>query len=510
MRYLMLALIAAVAVAGIVLTASPVEASSVFAAGIATMAADLNLLRATSALTPIGIPMMAPKTVEEIQAEQQELVDASQAILAKADDENREPTEDEETEILDNKKKLDVLARQISLREAAAPVAIGAGRKTSAEPKNANGTDANGRRVPASPRVDNARGGFRRFGEFAQCVQSASLKSNPDVAAIDRLTNAATTYGNEGTGADGGFLVPPEFRKQIWQKVMSEENLLTRCDQMETSANNMTVPKDETTPWQNSGGVQAYWEAEGALGTESKGVFETASLRLNKLFALVKVTEELLSDAPGLESWLRAKAPSKMVAKINTSIVSGTGAGQPLGILNAPSIVSVAKQTSQPADTVWMKNIENMWARMYAPCRRNAIWLINQDIEPSLGGMAFQAVGGSSDLPGTSAVPAYLPPNGLSASPYGTLKGRPVVPVQACKTIGDKGDIILVDLTQYMILTKAGQDIKTDVSIHLHFDQDISSFRFIFRVNGQPYWGSAITPENGSNTLSWATVIDAR
>lgn len=482
----------------------------------AMRAAIGGLLLGTTSLSalPLGVPMMdgvdLQARITNLQTQRDELFAASEEIIAGLG-EGEELTDEQQETIDANAEKIERLDKSIKSMTSMLPK--GNGRVSQAEPGNRAepGAGGNSRRtVHAQPRVDNGRGGFRRFGEFAQCVQSASLKSNPDQAAIDRLTNAATTYGNEGTGADGGFLVPPEFRRTIWQKVMAEENLLTRCDQMETASNNMTVPKDETTPWQNSGGVQAYWEAEGAVGTESKGAFETASLRLNKLFALVKVTEELLSDAPGLESWLRAKAPAKMVSKINTAIVSGTGAGQPLGILRSPSLVSVAKETSQPADTVWMKNIEKMWARMYAPCRRNAVWLINQDIEPSLAGMAFQATGASSDLPGTSAVPAYLPPGGLSASPYGTLKGRPVVPMQACSAIGDQGDIILVDFTQYMILTKAGQDIKTDVSIHLHFDQDISSFRFIFRVNGQPYWGSAISPQNGSNTLSWATTLDAR
>jgi HK97 family phage major capsid protein len=172
--------------------------------------------------------------------------------------------------------------------------------------------------------------------------------------------------------------------------------------------------------------------------------------------------------------------------------------------------MQVSKATSQPADTIWMTNIEKMYARMYAPWRRNAVWLINQDLEPQLAGMAFQASGATSLLPGTNPVPAYLPPGGLSASPYGTLKGRPVVPIEACSAIGDLGDIIFADLSQYWALTKSG-GIQTDTSIHLYFDQALTAFRFIFRVNGQPAWSSTITRQNGSsNELSWAVALQAR
>ena len=64
-------------------------------------------------------------------------------------------------------------------------------------------------------------------------------------------------------------------------------------------------------------------------------------------------------------------------------------------------------------------------------------------------------------------------------------------------------------MTQYMALTK-GQDIKTDVSMHLFFDQAALAYRFIFRVTGQPWWGSSISPENGTTARSWAVALEAR
>lgn len=466
-----------------------------------------NALLGETSLTPhLGAIVMAV-TIEDLEAQQQELLAASQALVDAADGEERDLTDEELDTIEANRVKVEGLGKQISARRAATPVAQGQGRRTQPEPQNRGEPAAAGRRtVPATVR-DNARHNFTNFGEFAMGVRLQAAGGS-EHEAVKKLLNAATTYGNEGNGADGGFLVPPEFSRQLWQKVEAEENLMNRCTPLTPSGNSMSIPKDETTAW-GTAGVRVYWEAEAAAATASKAALELVTQRLHKLFALVPASDELLEDASGYESFIQAIVPGRMAATINTAIVDGTGAGQPLGILKAPSLVSVAKETSQPADTVWMKNIEKMWSRMYAPWRRNSIWLINQDIEPSLGGMAFQATGASSDLPGTSAVPAYMPPGGLSNSPYGTLKGRPVVPVQACKTVGDKGDIILVDLNQYWILRKAA-GMKTDTSMHLYFDQGLTAFRFIFRINGQPMWSSAITPQNGSNTLSWAITVDAR
>lgn len=456
-----------------------------------------DALAGATCLVPPGVILMAAKTIEEMEAELADLIAEAEAIYARVDD-GEDVSDDDLAKVEANRAAAETLKRRIAARrsiEAMQPERpAGRGRQTTPEIDNRGG-----RGVPAQPRSDNPRGGFRNFGEFAMAVRAGSMQGNqPD----QRLLNAATTYGNEGTGADGGFAVPPEFRREIWQKVMDQENLLSRCAQLVTGSNNITIPKDETTPWQTSGGIQVYWEAEAAAATASKPALEMSTMRLNKLMALVPMPDELLDDAPGLESWLRNKAPAKMAAKLNTAIIRGTGVGQPLGILNAPCLISVGAETSQPAATVYFANINKMWSRMYAPCRRNAVWLINQDIEPQLDAMAF-------DPDATSKVPVYLPPGGLSDSPYARLKGRPVVPIEACSTLGTQGDIILADLQEYWALTK-GQDVKSDVSLHLYFDQGMTAFRFTFRVNGQPSWGAAISPENGSNTRSCFVALDTR
>ncbi|MFN4017614.1 MAG: phage major capsid protein [Reyranella sp.] len=456
-----------------------------------------TLLGSTMLALPFAIIAMAGETDERInalRAEVQELEEQRDAIVTAADEAGVDLTDEQLEEIEGLQKQITAKAKQLTVRENLVASRAGAGRKTAPEPA----LDGNGNRLvtAATPRSTGAKGGFKSLGDFAMTVRKAGITDS-------RLQAAATTYGNEGTGADGGFAVPPEFRREIWMKVMGEENLLTRTDQLVTGGNSITIPKDETTPWQSSGGVLAYWESEAGQVTQSKPALQDMTIRLNKLMALVPMSEELMEDAPALDSYLRAKAPQKMVSKLNTAIVRGTGVGQPLGILNAGSTITVAKESGpQTADTVIYKNIVNMWSRLYAPCRRNAVWLINQDIEPQLLRMAF-------DEGATDKYPVYLPANGAAGSPYATLMGRPVVPVEACSTLGDLGDINLVDLSQYMTLTKGG-DIKTDVSIHLFFDQALTAYRFMFRVAGQPWWGSSVTPQFGTATRSWAVTLEAR
>jgi HK97 family phage major capsid protein len=436
-------------------------------------------------------------SLEDLRARQEALQAEAERIVNTADEADRDLSDDELSKVQSIRTDIDRLTRQIEARESVTIVAASRGRQTTAEPRTTT-REA----VPAQPRaVDAGRAGFTSFGDFARAVRMSSGAG----ASVDNrlIRNAApSTSGSEGVGADGGFAVPPDFRQEIWKKVMDEESLLSMAEPLTTGGNSVTVPVDETTPWQSQGGIQVYWENELGLMSQSKPALEQRNIRLNKLTALVPVSDELLEDAPGLDSYLRAKAPSKMVSKINTGIIRGTGVGQPLGIVNAPSLITVAKESGQAADTVLAANINKMWNRMYAPCRRNAVWLINQDIEPQLDVMEFK--------PGSSTpVPTYLPPGGLSEAPYARLKGRPVMPVEACSTLGDKGDIILVDMKQYMALTK-GQSIKTDVSIHLFFDAAATAYRFIFRIAGQPWWGAAVAPQFGSATRSWAVTLEDR
>jgi HK97 family phage major capsid protein len=141
-------------------------------------------------------------------------------------------------------------------------------------------------------------------------------------------------------------------------------------------------------------------------------------------------------------------------------------------------------------------DVVSMFSRMWARSRMTAVWLINQDVEPHLYTMTMPGDATSGVL-----TPVYLPPGGASAAPYGTLLGRPVIPVEYCQTVGTAGDVILADFSEYAFIVK-GQGVDIASSIHLRFDYGETALRFVFRCDGQPKWQSALTPFKGSNTLS--------
>lgn len=450
-------------------------------------------------------------TIEALQDRLLELRDQANNIVARADAENRPMTQDEETEFdaingqfaqteaeIERREQLEAINNKMSgNRQRRTDPAAPSGEPGNAQQTAAQRTQQTRNSVPAQPRDnrDTGKWGFRSQGEFYTSVMKASRQG---VAPDPRLiANAPTTYGQEGVGADGGFAIPPDFRTEIVRKVMGEESLLGRTDQMTTSSNSITVPTDETTPWQSTGGIQAYWESEAGQKTQSKPQLTEKTVKANKIIALVPMTDELLQDAPSMAAYVNSKAPEKIDFKVNDAILRGTGAGMPLGYLNSGALLTIAAASGQAADTVVFDNIVNMYTRATDATKRRGVWLVNGDVEAQLMKMQFPGTG--------TAVPVYMPPGGLSAQPYGTLMGRPVIPIESASALGDVGDISFVDLSQYMSVVKGG-GVRQDVSIHLFFDYDITAFRFVLRIGGQPWWNSPITRANGLSRSPFVTL----
>ncbi|MGL3210854.1 hypothetical protein [Bradyrhizobium sp. BR 1433] len=77
-----------------------------------------------------------------------------------------------------------------------------------------------------------------------------------------RLGAAPTNFQQNQGGSGEGFLVPTEYREQIWALVFDDQNLLGFCNLEPTQGNSIAIAKDETTP-SGASGVQALWRSEG-------------------------------------------------------------------------------------------------------------------------------------------------------------------------------------------------------------------------------------------------------
>jgi HK97 family phage major capsid protein len=213
-------------------------------------------------------------------------------------------------------------------------------------------------------------------------------------------------------------------------------------------------------------------------------------MTLKKCIGLCYLTDELLEDTVALEKIVKDAFKSEIIFQVEDNIINGTGAGRPLGIMNAPCLVSVAKESGQAATTVVYENLTNMWSRLHPSAQKNAVWLIHPNCYPQLLEMSLSVgTGGSSIFVQDATKPGSM-----------TIFGRPIIASEFCQTLGTTGDIILGDFSQYLLLTKGG--LQTDSSIHVRFIYDETTLRFVFRIDGQPAWHNTLTPYKGTDTQS--------
>lgn len=331
--------------------------------------------------------------------------------------------------------------------------------------------------------------GFESAGHYFMAIKDFAI------GKVDqRLTKILDASQSEGVGADGGFLVPADMRQEIQKKIMGDDSLLPRTRQFRTSSNKLELPVNEVAPWDGSG-IQAYWEGEETVHLPSKTKFDLAEWKLRKLTAYVTVTDELMEDAPAIESYIRQEAPEALVHKINTAIISGDGVGKPTGFLNSLFKYKVSKEAGQAADTIRFENINNMFGRLLPQSVGRAFWLVHPATLPQLRAMKF-------DNAAASPVPVYLPGNSVAGSPYGTLMGLPiVVKMGGVKALGDEGDISLVDLSYYYSIVKT-TGFKSEVNPYILWDRDAKAMKFQIRLGGHCPYKAPVTTENGSFEMS--------
>jgi HK97 family phage major capsid protein len=276
---------------------------------------------------------------------------------------------------------------------------------------------------------------------------------------------------------------------------LDESNLLGRCRRIPISGNSNGLKInviDETSRANGSrwGGIQIYRRTEGVAATTKKPKYARLNWELKKLIGMSYTTDELEADAAAHAAIVTQAFAEEFAFVIDDEIFRGEGGSQMLGFTNADCFVDVDKETGQEADTIVYENVLNLYSRLAGS--GSGVWLTNRDCFPQIATMSLPV--------GTGGVPVYLPPNGAAEAPYGTLLGLPLIFTEQSPTIGDANDLVIVDLSQYIVIEKGG--VAGAVSMHVKFAEDEMAYRWTIRNDGQPLWKSKVTPYKSSATRS--------
>jgi HK97 family phage major capsid protein len=338
-------------------------------------------------------------------------------------------------------------------------------------------------------KLDNA--GFDDLAHFcADLTQGKvggrwSTKMNSWIQRAERLAKKdLSTFQNESAGADGGFLLPDRMHNEVLASADETLPALALRRRFETAGPGIKFPvlADADRSSGEIAGFKLVRTGEGKTIAADKVTFQSRQYQATKAARLVEVSNELLNDstAVGVGEVLN-NAFGRAVGLLQAEDwISGKGAGEPVGILNSSSLYTQAAVGSQPADTIKATNIIDMWSRLPAASQRRAIWLAHPSTLPQL---LTLFVIGKTDLGTALSAGGLIYMVSDTAGTPSTLLGAPVHFTEACKPVGDLGDIILCDPNEYIYFLVAG-GVRIDTSPHYSFAEDAQTFRVTMRDSG--------------------------
>lgn len=332
-------------------------------------------------------------------------------------------------------------------------------------------------------------GGFRGATDFFSAVVSG--RHDPRLQAA-----------SQGGHSDplGGFLLPTAIESVVMRLVLENSIFGGRAQ-----FRNMTTREQSFPAWstENDGANGTYygftreWLAETQSATPQAATLEMMTMRANASAIVVKISNDLLSDAPTFEGQLLTVLAGAVEHFQDVDCLFGSGVGRPAGAIGGDATITVSKENGQAAGTILYENCLSMWARLAPQSHRTAIWLTSPSALPHLERMVI-TIG-----TGGSAVRALVETNGQY-----TLLGRPLLVTHKVAAVGSLHDLVLFDPAQYMIALRGAMSVAR--SEHVGFLDNSTYVRIIQRFDGKPVWRQAYSPGSGHPTVSPYVTLEAR
>ncbi len=334
---------------------------------------------------------------------------------------------------------------------------------------------------------------FRKERPFRD-PQEESEETNTWLARKSNAPNAPMSRKDlvESIGASGGFLVPVEFRPELIAIVYEQNPIRERATVIPMRRRQVQVPSLDQTgttsgATRQHGGIAASWTEEATAKAETQPSFRQINLVAHKLVCYTEISDELLADeAIGLVGFLQGENGFGGAIRWEEeyTFLQGTGAGQPLGVINAGGTVQVA---AQAANAVAPLDLFNM-LEAHVP-GQDPIWHINRGVMSDI-----------LNLNGPAGNPSYIFIQNATERPSMTLFGYPVHWTEKLPALGTSGSVLLANWSWYYIGDR--QQLTIDSSMHYRFQYDLTAWRAVHRVDGQPALSAPLTLADGTTQIS--------
>lgn len=343
----------------------------------------------------------------------------------------------------------------------------------------------------------------RSWGAFMRAVLDP-MDSTARQFIANAMTRPANAAFSERIPAEGGFLVPEYLRSQVLAymttAIVRPQAMVLPMASLRISVPNLDNP-GQADGAQALGGMTFAWAEEAAAITPSVPAFGRSTLEARKAAGYLQdVPNELVEDGAGGFGDFLARVVAMGYAWFeDDAFISGTGVGEPQGILSAPCAIQVTRAGS---DAVQAIDIVNMYKQLHSQSKRGdtACWLVSDDGFAQLLDISVAVGSPASGIAGTSM---WL--NWSETARCWMLLGQPLFPSDHLPSVGTTGDVVLADLAHYLIGDRLEMTVERSEK-GPGFGSDTSGFRVRSRVDGRYWIQSPITTEAGQ-TVSPVVIL---
>jgi hypothetical protein len=330
---------------------------------------------------------------------------------------------------------------------------------------------------------------FASFGEMLREVAAAGRSPRHTTGKLTALRNSFST----DVPSDGGFAVPEDWRSDMILASLESAIVRPGATVVPAASGVLHVPALDDTTHSSTvfGGIQGFWADEATAATDTSAKVLDMALSMDKLITLSSCSNELLADAPAFQTvFVNRLLPQAVAWFEDDKFIGGTGAGEPLGLVNAPCKVAVTRGT---ASTVKFADVIAMLTRLLPQSYSRAVWLCSPDVVTQLLG-DFLNFGAAT----TGITP---PPDWLTFHDgQWRLLGLPLYVTEHVAALGGAGDLVLADRSFYLVADRL--HLQVSASPHPAFNIDKTQIKVVNRARGEVWLGNPVVPKNGSAGVS--------
>lgn len=347
--------------------------------------------------------------------------------------------------------------------------------------------------------VDKALGkssnGFKltveELSEMKEVIPGRENKQVKEVSARTKHFLSALMTGDkeklqllsEGTNANGGYLVPPEFANMIVEDIR-DINIMRQlaAPPIPTQSDTLHLPGLTSRPY-------AQWRAESATKSTTTASFSDNVFTPFSLAAIVGLSNELVADAAlgvgaSIVNYIANLMTTALNEKEENAFWVGSGTGQPKGIVgNTGRTFDAGAGASDATRADTLIKAYQMTPQGY---RNKAVWTANM-------GTMFE-IGRLKDQYGR-----YLLTD-LAGAPTQLIKGRPVY--ESNNLAG--GTVIFGDMSFYQIVDREGIGVRVSdeatVAGSSAFEKNLTYVRVEKRVDAKPVLAAAFSTVTNMGT----------